>query len=208
MTSVAVSTPRKTRKIPEYLIKEVLDGKPVYYKGYKSVLRKEKTLEEIMGTSSLQSIIIWYISRIVLGPKNVDDSQYFVLTGEPGIHIETNNNLSGDVLIYDRKAVSIFDAHYFSKPPLINIEIDIEIDNTNFSNFNYMTRKTNNLLSFGTQKVIWILTHVQKVIVAETDKDWLVIDWHKDIEIFNGITFNVPAYLQKEGIDLGPASTN
>jgi hypothetical protein len=40
------------------------------------------------------------------------------------------------------------------------------------------------------------------VIVAEPQKDWLVIDWTKDIEILNGLTFNVPAYLAKEGVEL------
>ena len=46
------------RKVPEYLIKEVLDGIPIYYKGYKAVLRKEKTLESIMGASGLHVIIV------------------------------------------------------------------------------------------------------------------------------------------------------
>lgn len=191
---------RKPTKVPEYLIKEVLDGLPVYYKGYKAVLRKEKSLVEIMGISSLQSIILWYLSRIVLGSKNVDDNQYFVLTGEPSLHIERNNNMSGDIIIYERAKVNIFDTHYFDIPPLVNIEIDVEIDNANFTDYEYIDCKTKNLLAFGVQKVLWILTKTKQVIVAEPDQDWLVIDWHKDIEIFHGITFNIPAYLEKEGI--------
>ena len=202
MASVQTISPktRKPTKVPEYLIKEVLDGLPVYYKGYKAVLRKDKSLEEIMGISSLQSIILWYLSRIVLGSKNVDDNQYFVLTGEPGLHIERNNNMSGDIIIYERAKVNIFDTHYFDIPPLINIEIDVEIDNVNFTDYEYIDRKTKNLLAFGVQKVLWILTKTKQVIVAEPDQNWLVIDWHKDIEIFHGITFNIPAYLEKEGI--------
>lgn len=202
MASVHTTTPKtkKPVKVPEYLIKEVLNGLPVYYKGYKAVLRKEKTLEEITGISSLQSIILWYLSRIVLGSKNVDDNRYFVLTGEPGLHIERNNNMSGDIIIYERDKVNIFDTHYFDIPPLINIEIDVEIDNTHFTDFEYIDRKTKNLLTFGVQKVLWVLTKTRQVIVAEPERDWLVIDWHKDIEIFHGITFNIPAYLEKEGI--------
>jgi len=204
MASSVTSLPktRKTPKVPDYLVKEVLDGLPVYYKGYRAVLRKEKTIEEIMGASSLQTIILWYLSRIVLGSKNVDDSQYFVLTGEPGLHIEKKNNLSGDILIFERSKVSVFDVHYFKTPPYINIEIDVEIDHTHFGSFDYIDRKTKNLLAFGVQKVLWILTKTQQVIVAEPEKDWLIIDWKKDIEIFNGIVFNIPAYLQKEGIVL------
>ncbi len=45
------SSQRKMPKVPFYLIKEILDEIPVYYKGYKAVLRKEKTLEDIMGAS-------------------------------------------------------------------------------------------------------------------------------------------------------------
>jgi hypothetical protein len=51
------SSQRKISKVPSYLIKEILDEIPVYYKGYKAVVRKEKTLEDIMGASGLQILI-------------------------------------------------------------------------------------------------------------------------------------------------------
>jgi hypothetical protein len=56
------------------------------------------------------------------------------------------------------------------------------------------------MIDFGTQKMIWVLTKTKQVIVAEPQKDWLVIDWTKDIEILDGLIFNVPAYLAKEGV--------
>ncbi len=47
-------TPAK--KIPKHLIYEVTsDGKPIYYKGYKDVLNKTKTFEEITMESQLQA---------------------------------------------------------------------------------------------------------------------------------------------------------
>ena len=49
---------KKGDKIPEALIYEVMDGKPIYYKGYRDVLNKTKTLEEIMACSRLQGIIV------------------------------------------------------------------------------------------------------------------------------------------------------
>ena len=116
--------PRQPR-VPDYLIREVLDGKPVFYKGYKAVLRGQKKKEEIMGISSLQSLILWYLSRVVL--KSLDDKEYFIFTGEPGLHIALKNNLSGDLMIYDRSQVSLFNAHYFDTPPLVNVEIDVKI---------------------------------------------------------------------------------
>lgn len=202
MASVQTTTPknRKSPKVPEYLIKEVLDGLPVYYKGYKAVLRKEKTLEEIMGASGLQLLIIRYLFRLL--DRALDESLFYVFTGEGGLHIGKGNNVAGDILVYEKQKLTpnFIDEHYLQLPPFINIEIDVEIDNANFTDYEYIDRKTKNLLAFGVQKVLWILTKTKQVIVAEPDQNWLVIDWNKDIEIFNGIIFNIPAYLEKEGI--------
>ncbi|AEI47065.1 hypothetical protein [Runella slithyformis] len=202
MASVQTITPKtkKPVKVPEYLIKEVLDGLPVYYKGYKAVLRKEKTLEEIMGASGLQLFIIRFLFRLL--DRSLDENLFYVFTGEGGLHIGKGNNVAGDIWVYEKKKLTpdFIDQHYLKIPPFINIEIDVEIDNTHFTDFEYIDRKTKNLLAFGVQKVLWVLTKTKQVIVAEPERDWLVIDWHKDIEIFGGITFNIPAYLEKEGI--------
>lgn len=194
------SSQRKIPKVPTYLVKEVLDDMPVFYKGYKAVLRKEKTIEDIMGASGLQIFIVRYLFRLL--DRNLNDDLFYVFTGEGGLHLSKGTNLSGDVLVFDKQTLTpdLIDTHYLNIPPLIDIEIDVEIDNTTFSDFDYIQRKTDNLLKFGTQKVIWILTKTQKIIVAEPNKDWLMIDWQKDVEIMNGITFNVPQYLKKEGV--------
>lgn len=192
---------RRVTKVPDYLVKEVIEGKPVYYKGYKSVLRKEKTLEEIMGISSLQSIILWYLSRIVLGSKNIDDRKYFVFTGESGLHIERNSNFSGDILVYERTKNLFFDNHYFNIPPIINIEIDIDIDNSNFSDFEYVQYKTKSLLNFGVKKVIWILSKTRQILVAEGNSAWILYDWSENIEVLNNITFNIAQFIEEEGIE-------
>ena len=194
------SSQRKIPKVPSYLVKEILDDMPVFYKGYKAVLRKEKTLEDVTGASGLQIFIVRYLFRLL--DRNLDDNLFYVFTGEGGLHLSKGTNLSGDVLVFDKQILTpdLIDTHYLNIPPLIDIEIDVEIDNTTFSDFDYIQRKTDNLLKFGTQKVIWILTKTQKIIVAEPNKDWLLIDWQKDVEITNGITFNVPQYLKKEGV--------
>ena len=45
----------KTRiqTIPKELIYEMVDGKPIYYKGYKEYLNNSKQLDEIMGRGRL-----------------------------------------------------------------------------------------------------------------------------------------------------------
>ncbi|MDX2069856.1 MAG: hypothetical protein SFV55_15615 [Haliscomenobacter sp.] len=61
---IAPESPRKrlpripAKRIPAALIYEIMDGKPVYYKGYREVLNNEKTLEEVMGASTLQGFIV------------------------------------------------------------------------------------------------------------------------------------------------------
>ena len=96
----------------------------------------------------------------------------------------------------------MIDTHYLDVPPKIDIEIDVNIDTTDFSEQTYIYQKTDRLLSWGVEKVIWVLTASQKVIVAERGKDWLVIDWSKDIEVINGIKFNLSEYLEKSGVKL------
>ena len=45
-------------EVPEYLVYEVMDGKPIPYRGFREVLNNNKILEDIMGSSGLQSFII------------------------------------------------------------------------------------------------------------------------------------------------------
>jgi Uma2 family endonuclease len=196
------SSQRKISKVPSYLIKEILDEIPVYYKGYKAVVRKEKTLEDIMGASGLQIFIVRYLFRLL--DRNLDENLFYVFTGEGGLHLDKGNNLSGDVLIFEKSTLTpdLIDTHYLNIPPLIDIEVDVEIDNSTFSDFEYIQRKTKKLLDFGTQKVIWILTKTKTIIVAEPNKDWLMIDWAKDVEVINNLNFNIQNYLIKEGINM------
>ena len=200
---MTTATQRKIpRKVPEYLVKEVLDGIPIYYKGYKAVLRKEKDLESIMGASGLQSFILRYFSYLLI--RQLDENQYYIFTGETGMHLDLKNNLSGDVMVYehDKLPMSKINTHYLTVPPKIDIEIDVNIDTTDFTEQTYIYRKTDRLLSWGVEKVIWILSASKKVIIAESGKDWLLVDWSKDIEIIDGIKFNVSQYLEKSGITI------
>lgn len=196
------SNQRKISKVPSYLVKEILDEIPVYYKGYKAVARKEKTLADIVGASGLQIFIVRYLFRLL--DRNLDENLFYVFTGEGGLHLDKGNNLSGDVLIFEKSTLTpdLIDTHYLNIPPLIDIEVDVEIDNSTFSDFEYIQKKTKKLLDFGTQKVIWILTKTKIIIVAEPNKDWLMIDWAKDVEIINNLNVNIQNYLIQEGVNI------
>lgn len=47
-----------TQTIPDILIYEMDDGQPIYYRGYKDYLKNKKQLEQIMGSSYLQGVLI------------------------------------------------------------------------------------------------------------------------------------------------------
>ena len=119
---IASKSPRRAlskippKKIPAALIYEIIDGKPVYYKGYREVLAQRKTIQEIMGSSNLQSTLFEYLLMIFFKTFNL--CKYRILTNKIGIHISKSNNLSGDA-IYEKRdlPVSQADKHYIAIPP-------------------------------------------------------------------------------------------
>ena len=191
--------PKPRRKIPDKLIYEIMDGKPIYRKGYRDVLSGKKTVEEIMGASTLQSVIVAYF--VIQISKFLDEDAYFLLTGESGVHIDHRNNLANDVAIYDQTVLTPakISKKYADVPPLIAIEIDVEADTTEMTENGYIYKKTRKLFDFGVQKLIWVLTDAQVVIVA-TPERIETVDWHKDVEIMDGHRINIGAYLAKKGI--------
>jgi len=60
------------RSIPKSLFYEMVDGKPIYYRGYQDYLSGKKQLEELMGSSFIQSMIV---TRIVIALGSLLDSK-------------------------------------------------------------------------------------------------------------------------------------
>lgn len=193
--------PKSNKGVPSYLIYEVMDGKPLYFKGYRNVLNGTKTFEEIMGASSLQSLIIYYLNKIIF--SCIDDDQFFVFSSESGVHIDHKVNLANDIALYDPTVLTAdkISRKYADVPPKIVFEVDIDADIEEMTETGYIFKKTSKLLEFGTEKVFWILTEAQAVIVA-TKEQTEVFSWNKDIQIFEGVSFNIGEYLKKKGIVL------
>ncbi|MER0442426.1 Uma2 family endonuclease [Emticicia sp. W12TSBA100-4] len=186
------------KKIPASLIYEVIDGKPIYYKGYREVLGGTKKSSEIMGASTLQNMIIQYMLRILF--RNLDEKKYHILTNEQGLHLEKKTNLSADIAIFETSKLPLkaADKHYASVPPKIQIEVDIDADIENFEFPEaYINLKTDKLLAFGVEKVIWVISESKKVMIATKDENWQIANWHQDIEVIEGISFNIGQYLQE-----------
>lgn len=195
-------TKKKARNVPDYLVYEVLDGKPIYYKGYKDVLNKSKQPADIMGTSSLQWLIISYLVKLL--NRNLSDDDFHTAINEPGLHINHRNNLSADILVFHKKDIqpSAFSVKYINLPALLQVEVDVTADLEQAQELAYFQKKITTLFDFGTQKVIWIFSATKKVLVATKKDEWLWFDWDKNIELINGLEFNIGAYLAKEGVIL------
>jgi hypothetical protein len=197
-----ITRPRKAKAIPQALIYEIIDGQELYYKGYKDVLSKKKKIEDIMGSSTLQGYIIFYLLKICY--RFLDENKYIFLTNESGIHLEKSNNLSSDISIFDKSILTPnqVNENYAEVAPKVVIEVDIKIHLSMEDDFAYINTKTKKLLEFGVEKVIWILSKPKSIVIATKDEDWIIRDWNKDSELLDGQIFNIGEYLKKEGIEV------
>jgi hypothetical protein len=194
---------RISDKITKHLIYEVMDGIPLYRNGINDVLLGIKSAEEIMGSSKLQSFIISFIIKYL---NSFLPNQYEAVSSESGLHLSLGNNLATDIAIYNINEVgNIFEPVYFSTPPKIVFEVDVKIDLTNAESTEseYITRKTKKLLRFGVEKVVWILTSSQTIIIAESNKDdWKMTDFSGKIEVLNDINFSIKQLIEERGFTL------
>jgi Uma2 family endonuclease len=195
-------TRTKPTAVPDALVYELLDGRPIYYRGYRDVLAGRKTTEDITGSRTLQWVLASFFMRTII--RNLDETKYWFASNEAGVHLDHRTNLSHDVAIYDRAVLMVdkINKKYADVPALVAIEIDVKADLSSEKDRNYVNRKTRKLLDFGTGKVIRVFSGSQQVMVAESGADaWLTMDWHRDLDLLDGQTFNIGAYLAAEGID-------
>ena len=187
--------------IPDYLIAEEIDGIPFYYKGYTKVLKGEKTLEDIMGSSVLQFAIIQYIIRC-LALFDPEEEKFMFGTNEAGLHMGHKKNVGNDLALYDVKKMTAdkIIGKYAAIPPEVVIEVDIDVESIEMSPMDGAYLKTKRMLEFGVKKVIWIFTSSKKILIALPEQNWETIDWDKDVEITEGLSINVANYLKKKGV--------
>ena len=202
MISKITSIPQnKTRKIPNQLIREKLQGKSLYYKGYKDVLLGNKQIEEITGSSSLQSILVMALGYFI--KHRLDKAKYWLATNEVGLHLGHKNNLSTDLGIFLKEKVTLND-RYFSVAPEIAIEIDVKIETDR--ELDYIFSKSEEMMAFGTQKILWIITKHKKIFIIAKNQTTQIVEWDKDIELMNEmpqlpLILNLKQLLEEEGME-------
>ncbi len=199
MVATHESTLTAAPVVPSYLIYEVLNGRPLYYRGYKEVTEKNRNPESIMGSNSLQSILVSLIHTHIMVNRN--KKKYIPVTNEAGVHLELNDNLSCDVAIFEKGTFAIT-TNYFDVPPKLVIEVDVKIDLADFDGikFNYVAEKTQRLFDFGVERVLWVLSKTRRVFVAVPNQDWIFTHWSNDIPVLDGCVLNVKRLLDEEEI--------
>lgn len=185
--------------IPKHLVYEELNGRKLYRKGYKEFLNHTKTIEEIMGCSSLQGIIISVLLSYLY--RNIEDEGYAIVTNEIGLHVSLGNNLSSDIILYDAEDARKyqFDEHYFNVAPKMVIEVDVKIELEDINAIEYLNEKNKTLFAFGVERVVWFFTKDKKVLLAEPNQDWIMRDWSKDFELIKGRSINLEQMIEKKG---------
>jgi Uma2 family endonuclease len=192
---------RPVSPIPKVLIYEVWNGKPIYYKGYRDVLAGRKTPQEVMACSDLQGAIVAVLMGFLFNAIN--RKKYLLATNEIGLHLALNDNLGNDIAIFDKAQVGKLKGRFFEVPPKVVIEVDIKADLSNFLNeeTDYILAKSQKMLDFGVDKVVWILTSNRKIIVStRNQKQAIITDWDDDILLLDGCVLNVKQLLDDEEI--------
>jgi len=177
------------KELLEMLTYEKVKGKPIYYRDYKKVLRGELPPEAVMGSSDLQAFLIAVLVAFLY--SKLDAKKYLVMTNELGFYTSEDSFRLLDIAVFEREKFE-FSGGYTKIPPKVVIEIDTKADLKDYASVeDYAFEKTQELINAGVEKVIWIFTKPKKVMIAEKNKDWLVQDWNKDFEVFEGIKVNL-----------------
>lgn len=185
----------KTMVIPEHLIYEMDEGRPIYYRGYMDVVNQVKTAEQIMGSGVLQSLLIELIKDYL---KPLFGQEYVVLSSELGLQFSKKSWRNADVAVFRKKDLlrSPITSKHASIPPLLVVEVDTKAALEDWPHpEEYYHRKTDQLLDFGVQQVLWIFTATEKFMTAEKDRRWETGNWTEDIALLNTNLINIQTLL-------------
>jgi hypothetical protein len=177
--------------IPEHLVYEEWEGVPILYQGIKTYALQNYNLNQLeMGSSIFQSLIIEFILGQLY--DTINRKIYAIVTNEPGLHLGYRNNISNDIAIIERNRIqNKRSVKYGNVPPKVAIEVDVKADyEQEFESFNdYINQKTQKLLNFGVEKIIWILSSELQEVRVSTLSQTSIHAWTETIEILDGVTF-------------------
>ena len=190
-------SPEEKKALLKILTYEKVNGKPIYYRDYKKVLKGELLPEAVRARTVLQAFLLTQIMFFLI--EALGTKRYLALPGELRFYYKNNSWRSIDIGIFEREKFEpfILSDKPLTAPPKVAIQIDTKADLSRYSSLKeYAYEKTQDLLDAGVEKVVWIFTKTKKVMEAEKGKDWIVHGWEKDIEIMRGIKVNIEKLLK------------
>jgi hypothetical protein len=200
MNEIMGAKEKRNIRVPEAFIYEVWDGKPLYYQGYREAMANNQPAESVMGTGRKQVYLINLLLRFL--HRTLDLSVHETAVSEPGVKFGKKDSVSNDIIIYNAADKSrMFTNEYFDFPPVIAVEVDTKAALGDLSwQHDYYYRKTERLLEFGIEKVIWIFTELRKIQVAEKGKPWIVVDWQDTVDVLPGCSLNLWKLIESDGV--------
>ncbi len=181
------------KKLLEVLTYEVVDGKPIYYRGYKEVLKRKKQPEEVMGVSFLHGRLVMLLGAFL---RERLKEKYVVSGGELGYFIGKGwRNLDVAVFKYEDVKDELESDSYIDVPPVLVIEINVRAEVE--SEMEYVLKKSEDLLKSGVERVIWIFTRPKKVMVFERGKKGIILNWNENIPLAEGLKLSLPDLLKQ-----------
>ena len=192
-----VTSKEERRRLLKLLTYEKVNGKPIYYRDYRKVLKGELPPEAVMGSSGIQAFLIKVLVEFLL--SILDRERYEILFNELGFLYKKGSWRNLDIAIFEKEKVKpyLLEDKLISVAPRVVIEVDTKADLSRYRSFEeYVHEKTQDLLDAGVEKVIWIFTRTKRVMKAERGKDWIIHGWDKDVEIMEGIRVNISKLLE------------
>ena len=191
--------PKEERqKLLKALVYEKVNGKPIYYRGYREVLSGKLPLEAVMGSSGLQAYLIMLLIEFLL--SHLNRKKFVILSNEVGFLYKRNSWRNLDIAIFEREKVKpyLLEDKLIPVPPKVVIEVDTKADLSKYCCLEeYAHEKTQDLLNAGVERVIWIFTKTKKVMVATKNQKWVVQNWNEPFEVFNGVNLNLEELLKE-----------
>lgn len=172
--------------ISEALIYEMVNGQPIYYNGWQEVLTGEKTIEQIMASSLIQSYLVYEIG-LTIAPLR---KKYIIGSNEAGLKFKKGDWRAADIALWTKESMKgiTLNPRYADIVPDIVIEVDTKADIS--TNPTYYLDKTKHLLDNGVRRVIWFFTNTEQVMVAEKGHKWEIQNWSDSVEIDGGCMVN------------------
>ena len=143
--------------------------------------------------------------KLIFFNQNLPDNYLYGL-GELGLRISNKTNFAADITIYreDRLKVIFHSVKYEQTPPNVIIEIDIKIDESDYSQNEeeYFHKKTEKLLQWGVEKVIWVFSSSRRVLIADNLQKWEFNSWDIPFNVIDDIEMNVWELMFKSGFEV------